>query len=93
MLYGLVQISPSYHNDGSVEWVIKIHYDNVVRGGKKKSVPNAGLGFFWYKREGKKAMTDEQAIAVLRDAMIKRHEEEIAHVQKSLEKLKLVKYD
>jgi hypothetical protein len=82
MYYDTVEIKPV-----NGKWVFKHYKMNLDRQSSKGYTPNSDLGFFHYPRK----WGDQKGFRLLKEAIIKRHEDEIAKLTKSLSELRLVK--
>ena len=82
MKYNCVRIDPDSLDDC---WRVSFTKDNTDRK-RMKTLPNAG-GWYHYPAN----MTQERALKLLLDCMRKRHKDEIKKLEKSLEKLEMVK--
>ena len=81
MYYDTITIKPTIEG----EWEISHYQIPDDREANQSSI--SALGFYHYpRRKGKKKAFNE-----LKEFMIKRHEDEINNLTKSLEKLKLLK--
>jgi hypothetical protein len=84
MLYDTVEINPS----GNGKWSVTFSSLNRQREEKDEYLPNA-MGFFHYPRKWGK----QKGFNILKNYMIKQHEQEIARLRKSLKALKSVSYN
>ena len=84
MKYGLIQLRPNVDGDGWQQ--TGPHYDGEDRK-KAKTVPT-GFGFYHFPR----SMGPKRAFNKLKHHLIKKHEQEISRLEKSLNKLKEIEY-
>ena len=83
MKYNTVEIRP---NIGRTNWEYYFRTNPGERVAKRESLNE--MGFFHFEETRDK----EEAFNMLKNVMIRRHEEEIFKLQKSLDKLKKLKY-